>query len=190
MGIRVLARTRPQREILEAAAGAALASLRAGASGAAYVLAVLAERQWQDYQMRTPGTCFANRATPSTWSRPIACRPRSTAHPTGGDHRVGYKVGCTGPGTTQQFGMAGPIPGFLFQSRCTSTERRSRNRRSYRTTAATAVDPPPVRDRIERLVGETCARRPRRSCRPARDGELALDRVETGDSRQHRSSPA
>jgi 2-keto-4-pentenoate hydratase len=33
-----------------------------------------------------------------------------------GDHFVGYKVGCTGPGTTQQFGMQGPIRGRLFES--------------------------------------------------------------------------
>jgi 2-keto-4-pentenoate hydratase len=29
---------------------------------------------------------------------------------------IGYKVGCTGPGTVQQFGMEGPIRGCLFES--------------------------------------------------------------------------
>lgn len=33
-----------------------------------------------------------------------------------GDRVVGYKVGCTGPGTTAQFGMAGPIRGYLYES--------------------------------------------------------------------------
>jgi len=33
-----------------------------------------------------------------------------------GETLVGYKVGCTGPGTTAQFGMAGPIRGYLFGS--------------------------------------------------------------------------
>ena len=33
-----------------------------------------------------------------------------------GDVAVGYKVGCTGPGTTAQFGMTGPISGRLFRS--------------------------------------------------------------------------
>lgn len=33
-----------------------------------------------------------------------------------GDRVVGYKVGCTGPGTIAQFGMAGPTRGTLFGS--------------------------------------------------------------------------
>ena len=33
-----------------------------------------------------------------------------------GDRLIGYKVGCTGPGTVQQFGMEGPIRGCLFES--------------------------------------------------------------------------
>ena len=37
-----------------------------------------------------------------------------------GDVAIGYKVGCTGPGTTKQFGMVGPIRRRLFRS-----ERRS-----------------------------------------------------------------
>jgi len=33
-----------------------------------------------------------------------------------GEKVIGYKVGCTGPGTTKLFGMKGPIRGTLFQS--------------------------------------------------------------------------
>lgn len=33
-----------------------------------------------------------------------------------GDVAIGYKVGCTGPGTTEQLGMVGPISGRLFRS--------------------------------------------------------------------------
>jgi 2-keto-4-pentenoate hydratase len=33
-----------------------------------------------------------------------------------GDRLVGYKVGCIGAGSMQQFGMAGPIRGCLFES--------------------------------------------------------------------------
>jgi 2-keto-4-pentenoate hydratase len=33
-----------------------------------------------------------------------------------GDRPIGYKVGCTGPGATQQFGLRGPIRGRLFES--------------------------------------------------------------------------
>lgn len=33
-----------------------------------------------------------------------------------GDTAIGYKVGCTGPGVVEQFGMRGPISGRLFRS--------------------------------------------------------------------------
>ncbi len=33
-----------------------------------------------------------------------------------GDAVIGYKAGCTGPGTVEQFGMAGPVRGCVFQS--------------------------------------------------------------------------
>ena len=80
-------------------------------------LAVLAERQWQDYQMRTPGTCFAEPGHALDLEQAYRLQAAiASLRTNGGDRIVGYKVGCTGPGTTQQFGMAGPIRGFLFQS--------------------------------------------------------------------------
>ena len=33
-----------------------------------------------------------------------------------GETVIGYKIGCTGPGTTKLFGMQGPIRGMLFES--------------------------------------------------------------------------
>jgi 2-keto-4-pentenoate hydratase len=77
----------------------------------------LADRQWRDYRARRPGTCFAN---------PDFVLPLAGAYElqdtvtklriSAGDRLIGYKVGCTGPGTVQQFGMQGPIQGCLFES--------------------------------------------------------------------------
>ena len=33
-----------------------------------------------------------------------------------GEHVIGYKIGCTGPGTVAQFGMKGPIRAYLYDS--------------------------------------------------------------------------
>ena len=77
----------------------------------------LADRLWHDYRARMPGTCFAD----PDFTLPLAeayalqdevARLRTAA----GDRVIGYKVGCTGPGTTRQFGMRGPIRGCLFES--------------------------------------------------------------------------
>lgn len=76
----------------------------------------LAERQWRDYRAHTPGTYFAA-AEPLLLEeaynlQDAVARLRIAA----GDSVIGYKVGCTGPGTTALFGMAGPIRGCLFRS--------------------------------------------------------------------------
>ncbi len=80
-------------------------------------LAALAERQWRDYLARSPGSFFADPhrsldLAEAYWLQDAVSRLRVDA----GDRIAGYKVGCTGPGTTAQFGMAGPIRGYLFQS--------------------------------------------------------------------------
>jgi 2-keto-4-pentenoate hydratase len=77
----------------------------------------LADRQWRDYRARQPGTCFAD----SGFALDLACAYElqdavAALRIAIGDRVVGYKVGCTGPGTIQQFGMAGPIRGCLFES--------------------------------------------------------------------------
>jgi 2-keto-4-pentenoate hydratase len=77
----------------------------------------LADRQWRDYRARQPGTCFAD--PDFVLSLDGAYELQDTVAKlriAAGDRLIGYKVGCTGPGTVQQFGMQGPIRGCLFES--------------------------------------------------------------------------
>jgi len=77
----------------------------------------LAERQWHDYQAREPGTCFSDPGFSLDVADAYALQDAVAAiRVAAGDPLVGYKVGCTGAGTVQQFGMAGPIRGCLFGS--------------------------------------------------------------------------
>jgi len=76
-----------------------------------------ADRQWHDYRTRQPGTCFADPGFALDLSDAYELQDAvATLRVSGGDRLVGYKVGCTGAGTVQQFGMAGPIRGCLFES--------------------------------------------------------------------------
>jgi 2-keto-4-pentenoate hydratase len=80
-------------------------------------LVELADRQWRDYRAREPGTCFAD--TGFVLSLPQAYdlqQAVSALRVAAGDRVIGYKVGCTGPGTVAQFGMEGPIRGCLYNS--------------------------------------------------------------------------
>ena len=80
-------------------------------------LAALAGRQWRDYCARDPGTCFSDPDFTLNLQQAYALQDAVSAlRAAGGDRVVGYKVGCTGPGTTAQFGMAGPIRGYLYES--------------------------------------------------------------------------
>jgi 2-keto-4-pentenoate hydratase len=77
----------------------------------------LADRQWRDYRSRQPGTCFADPGFLLGLSDAYELQDAvATLRVSAGDCLVGYKVGCTGPGTVQQFGMEGPIRGCLFES--------------------------------------------------------------------------
>jgi len=77
----------------------------------------LADRQWRDYRAREPGTCFADPGFSLDLFEAYELQDAVAAlRVSGGDCIVGYKVGCTGPGTVQQFGMQGPIRGCLFES--------------------------------------------------------------------------
>lgn len=77
----------------------------------------LAERQWRDYQARDPGTCFAEAPEGLDLEQAYRLQEAVARLRTGaGDEVAGYKVGCTGPGTVEQFGMEGPIRGCLFRS--------------------------------------------------------------------------
>lgn len=75
----------------------------------------LAEQQLRDYRAREPGTCFARTGfaldPPAAYLLQDAVVGMRVAD---GERVTGFKVGCTGPGTTAQFGMAGPIRGCLF----------------------------------------------------------------------------
>lgn len=77
----------------------------------------LAERQWRDYRSRQPGTCFADPDLALSLAEAYALQDAVVGlRLAAGDRLAGYKVGCTGPGTVQQFGMRGPIRGCLFAS--------------------------------------------------------------------------
>lgn len=81
----------------------------------------IAERQWRDYQARAPGTWFAEPGCSMDLDQAYAVQDAVTQlRVDAGDVIIGYKIGCTGLGTTKQFGMFGPIRGRLFRS-----ERRS-----------------------------------------------------------------
>ena len=80
-------------------------------------LAALADRQWHDYCARDPGTCFSDPGFTLDLQQAYALQGAVSAlRVAGGDRVLGYKVGCTGPGTMEQFGMAGPIRGYLYES--------------------------------------------------------------------------
>jgi 2-keto-4-pentenoate hydratase len=75
----------------------------------------LAFRQLSDYQSKNPGTCFLDPdfnldITSAYKLQDLVTKIRVQ----GGEQVIGYKVGCTGPGTKAQFGMDGPIRGTLF----------------------------------------------------------------------------
>ena len=99
-------------------------------------LDALAQRQWRDYQARSPGTLFAE---PHTLDLADAYRLQaavSTLRIGSGDRVAGYKIGCTGAGTIQQFGVAGPVRGYLYQSEI----HKSGDRLDTRSFASLAIE--------------------------------------------------
>jgi 2-keto-4-pentenoate hydratase len=76
----------------------------------------LAARQLADYRARTPGTFFAEGDHPCLSLDDAYAVQTEVAglRAAEGEPVVGHKVGCTGPGTREQFGMDGPIRGFLY----------------------------------------------------------------------------
>ena len=70
----------------------------------------LAVRQLQDYWTRTSGTILAEDEFELDVSTAYSVQDSITQLLIAeGEDVIGYKVGCTGPGTTAQFGMAVPI---------------------------------------------------------------------------------
>ena len=76
----------------------------------------LAAGQLSDYRSNNPGTCFSNPEFNIDVTAAYDVQDAVTKLRVGSGERViGYKVGCTGPGTRAQFGMDGPIRGTLFE---------------------------------------------------------------------------
>ena len=100
-------------------------------------LQALADRQWRDYRGREPGTCFSDLGFTLDLARAYELQDAVTAlRISTGDRLVGYKVGCTGAGTVQQFGMEGPIRGCLFESEM----RRHRETLDFHDFASLAIE--------------------------------------------------
>ena len=77
----------------------------------------IASRQLRDFRNITPGMCFGEEGFSLTVDEAYAVQEAVVNLRVGeGDKVIGYKVGCTGPGTTKLFGMQGPIRGTLFKS--------------------------------------------------------------------------
>lgn len=77
----------------------------------------LARRQWADLRNTTPGTCFEDPAMRLGLDEAYAVQAAvARLRVEAGDAVAGYKVGCTGPGIREQFGMQGPIRACLFAS--------------------------------------------------------------------------
>lgn len=80
-------------------------------------IAALAHRHLRDSLAREPGTCFADPDFALDLEAAYTLQAAVAAlRVAAGDRVIGYKVGCTGPGTVAQFGMAGPIRGYLYES--------------------------------------------------------------------------
>jgi len=81
-------------------------------------LRALAARQLSDYRARRPGTFFAEPAASALdLADAYAVQGEvASVREAAGDVVAGYKIGCTGPRVIEQFGMDGPIRGFLFES--------------------------------------------------------------------------
>lgn len=77
----------------------------------------LAARQWRDYRLGSPGSYFGEEHPPLHLSDAYRLqREVSRLRQEAGDGIVGCKVGCIGAGVVEQFGMAGPIRGYLHAS--------------------------------------------------------------------------
>ena len=82
-----------------------------------YCVEDIAGRQWRDYQAHRPGTYFSERHDPLSIEQAYALQAATARlRIDAGDIIAGYKVGCTGPGIVEQFGMQGPIHGMLYRS--------------------------------------------------------------------------
>jgi len=75
----------------------------------------IAKRQLKDYRSIKPGLCFGEKDFSLDLCDAYAVQDAVVRLRTqDGERVVGFKVGCTGPGTTKLFGIKGPIRGTLF----------------------------------------------------------------------------
>ena len=75
----------------------------------------IARRQLHDYRNINPGTCFSDENFNLSICEAYAVQDEVVdLRSAEGETVIGFKVGCTGPGTTKLFGMNGPIRGTLF----------------------------------------------------------------------------
>ena len=75
----------------------------------------IARRQLHDYRNINPGTCFSDENFSLSIREAYAVQDAVVdLRSAEGEGVIGFKVGCTGPGTTKLFGMNGPIRGTLF----------------------------------------------------------------------------
>jgi 2-keto-4-pentenoate hydratase len=75
----------------------------------------LAARQLADYRAGTPGSFFGEDQPRLTLDDAYAVQSEvARLRVAEGESVAGYKVGATGPGTRKQFGMDGPVRGFLY----------------------------------------------------------------------------
>lgn len=85
-------------------------------------LSVLAKQQLLDYRNNQPGTCFSDVNFELDLESAYHIQDEVTKlRVQSGETVIGYKVGCTGPGTTKQFGMKGPVRGTLFAEEVKNT---------------------------------------------------------------------
>jgi len=70
----------------------------------------LAASQLLDYRSNNPGTCFSKLGFNINLTAAYNVQDAVTKlRVESGERVIGYKVGCTGPGTRAQFGMDGPV---------------------------------------------------------------------------------
>ena len=78
----------------------------------------LAARQLADYRAGAPGSLFGEEDGPSLTLEDAYAVQAEVARlrVAEGESVAGYKVGATGPGTRRQFGMDGPVRGFVYEA--------------------------------------------------------------------------
>ena len=77
----------------------------------------LAARQLVDYRACTPGTFFGEHSPHLSLDDAYAIQEEvARMRAAEGESVAGYKVGATGPGTREQFGIDGPIRGFVYHT--------------------------------------------------------------------------